>query len=146
MLRLSLLLTTCLLLASNAAAVPQTLSHQGRFLGADNQPVGGVHGVIFALYRAAEGGSALWSEQLDVSFDDGYYSVTLGDTTNFSDSLFEEDILYLGITLEGQNEFESRTKVNAVPYAIMAGSVIGTVDAQGGLSINGTTVINESRQ
>lgn len=128
--------------SGTAFAVPATLTFQGHVTGADTTPMGGVVSVTFQLYSQQENGSALWSEELDITFDNGFYSVTLGD---FSADDFEGDSLYLGVTLDGQDEFAPRVKITSVPYALRAeaaDSVDGEVIAQDGLTVGSTPVID----
>ena len=128
--------------AATAFAVPQTLSHQGRILLPNNAPVTGSANVIFALYPGSTGGSAVWTQTLSVTFDDGFYSVVLGPgNPTLSETIFDGDPLYLGITLAGQDEFAPRQNLTSVPYAFNAGSVTGTVNAVNGLFVDGREVI-----
>ena len=115
------LLLLLMLLPVTALGVPSILSHQGRMMGSNGDPIGGVSNVTFAIYTSATGGSALWSQELSVTFDDGYYSATLGTNDELANTINDSSDLYLGIQLEGQEEFAPRVKLNSVPYAIKAG-------------------------
>ena len=130
------------LLPSGVFAGPNYLTHQGRIIASNNTPVAGAESLTFALYAAAEGGSALWSETLDVVFDDGYYTVILGADNELPDDIFNGTTRYLGVTLDNNSEMAPRLQVNSVPYALVAGQVSGPVNAVGGLSVNGNTVID----
>ena len=141
-----ILCVICTLALSNLAlAVPSTLNHQGRIFLSDSQPATGSSNATFKLYTSATGGSAVWTQTLAVTFDNGHYSVTLGPgSPNLSTELFDGENIYLGITLEGVDEFEPRTTIASVPYAFRAGSVTGEVNAQNGLSVNGQEIIDSS--
>ena len=120
-----LLLTLISMLAFPLAAsgVPAFLTHQGHILESDTSPVTGSSNVVFKLYTNATGGSASWTQTVAVTFDNGFYSVVLGPgTPTLSADLFDASALYLGITLEGLDEFEPRHRITSVPYALRAGS------------------------
>ena len=105
-------------------AVPAYLSHQARIIQSNDQVLTGVVNVTFKLYTAPDGGSTIWTQAMAVSFDEGYYSVILGsESAELSADLFDGSVLYLGITLEGQNEFFPRHQIASVPYAFRSGSV-----------------------
>ena len=138
-----------LLSPSTSLAVPQLLTHQGRVTLADNEPLTGSEDIQFSLYTAATGGSAIWSETLTITFDDGFYSVALGaDSNNPIVDELDGGNHYLGIQIAGSNEFVPRHPITSVPYAIKAGSAVsadsvtGPVNAQDGLQVNNTEVID----
>ena len=72
-----------------SAGVPQTLTDQGRLYGNNNQAVSGPLDVTFALYDQGMAGSLLWYEMDTITFDDGYFSVELGQTTAFGSNVFD---------------------------------------------------------
>src|SRR5215207_6964050 len=91
--------------ATAAAAVPSTITHQGRLYTSDGKPVAAALKVTFTLYDSAEAGAgAVWSETVDVQFDDGYFSVELGAFKPFDSSVFDGSARYLGIQIEGDSE------------------------------------------
>ena len=51
----------CLLPAFASAAVPSTLTHQGRLIDAENVPVDAALSLTFSLYDAASGGSSVYT-------------------------------------------------------------------------------------
>ena len=51
----------CLLPMVASAAVPATLTHQGRLIDAENVPVDAALSVTFSLYDVATGGTAVWT-------------------------------------------------------------------------------------
>ena len=123
-------------------AVPNYLSHQGRVFQSDNTPLGGVESVTFSIYTAESGGSNIWTETISVTFDDGYYSVILGENTSLEQELFDNDNLFLGIAIGDMDEFSQRFQLLSVPFAIRAGAVKGQVWAEGGLIVNGVEVVD----
>ena len=109
------------ILPSAAIGVPTFLTHQGRVVQSNSAPMTGSSDVTFELYGQATGGSALWTQQMSVTFDDGFYSVVLGPgSPELSTDIFDGSNLYLGITLAGLEEFAPRTRITTVPYAMRA--------------------------
>ena len=134
-----LLILSFFLIPLPLSAVPDFLNHQGRILGADANPLTGVSDVTFSMYTSETGGSSEWSEVISVAFDDGYYSVTLGESTSLSVDTLDQNSLYLEISIDGA-EFAPRHKLTAVPYAVVSGeaqSVKGPV-----YKTDGSTVID----
>jgi len=139
-----------MILLGTAHAIPTQLGHQGRLLDADGLPAEGLHTLDFGLYDAAEEGTLLWSELHEVDLINGYYSLVLGadELDNpLEDTLFEEDELYLELTVDEDEELEPRQALNAVPYARRAGTATnvsgGFVDASE-IRVGGTTVVDSS--
>ena len=130
-------------------AVPPQLSYQGRLMDAEHQPLGGAGNITFSLYNTSEGGSPLWSDTIDVSFDNGYFSVVIGLQNEIPLQIFEEDRLFMGIAVNDDEELQPRFHIISIPYSIRAGiadAVIGYVDATEGLYINEVQVVdNEGR-
>jgi hypothetical protein len=128
--------------AASAAGVPQTITHQGRLYDASDKPINSTLSVQFALYADASATTAIWTETDSVTFDDGYFSVSIGETTPFTAGLFDGTVLYLGITVGSDPEMSPRVKVQSVPYAMVAGDAIGDIHPTT-VAINGVgTVIN----
>ena len=141
----TLIVLALILIPLQSFAVPQLLSYQGRVTEADGTPMGGVANVTFQLHSDPETDSEIWNQTLSVVFEDGYYTVILGPgSPSLSAEILDGRSLYLGMTIEDQEEFKPRTRIVSVPYAIHAGSVNGQVNAEGGLSVNGDQVINEN--
>jgi hypothetical protein len=136
--------------ATSAFAAPTQLGHQGRLLDEDGIPLEGLHSLEFQIYDSIEDGTVLWSEVHDVELINGYYSLVLGadELDNpLEDSVFEEDELYLELTVDEDEELEPRQALNAVPYARIAGQATnlkgGVVDASE-IRVGGSTVVDSS--
>ena len=141
-----LILSFCLLLSTNALAVPTELVHQGRLFDSGGLALSGTQDLSFALYDTASGGSAVWSEDLTaVPFDNGYFSVQLGQTSALDSTILDGSTLYLGITVNSGAEMTTRVPLLSVPYAVRAG--VATSLAEGGavdtteVRVNGPTLI-----
>ena len=63
--------------------VPRVIQFNGVLTNSGGQPLAGVQGVSFALYRDQEGGSPLWIESQNVAADEyGRFAVLLGAMTS----------------------------------------------------------------
>ncbi len=123
------LVSTCLLsavLLSGRAAhadgdpttdtVPRVIPYQG-VLEIDGGAYNGEVPMTFSLYRAATGGSAVWTESQDVVVFNGVFGVTLGAAAAIDATIFAADTLYLGVTIDGV-EMANRQAITPVPYAL----------------------------
>ena len=136
-----------LLFPLTIGAVPQLLNHQGYMLTNHGVPVVGSANVTFNLYADETGGDSVWTQTIPVTFDVGRYSVLLGPgEPELSIALFTGSDLYLGVTLEDQEEFVPRMPIASMPYAFRAEAVEGEVKAVGGLIVDGEVVINDQQQ
>lgn len=140
---------------------PRTVSYQGLLTNLQNDPVtDGSYNVTFALYDAATGGTALWTESHAVSTLQGVFDVVLGSTTPLTVTF--DKPYWLGITLQGGQEMAPRVQLTSVPYAMSAeqaatagglrqgatGAVLSANGAQGDVRIEGAggTTVTTSGQ
>ena len=146
--RLTFFVTTIiLLLPLTVGAIPQFLQHQGYMANDQGEPESGSANVTFDLYTVESEGSSMWTQTIAVTFDNGHYSVVLGPgSPDLSVTIFDGSELYLGTTLEGQDQFSPRMQISSVPYAFRAEAVEGEVKAVGGLVVDGVEVINDQQQ
>ena len=81
--RLALALGVALAVSASVAeaAVPHRLMHQGRLFDAEGVPVDAIMSVTFSIYADEDSPTPLWTETVDIAFDDGYFSASLGDVT-----------------------------------------------------------------
>jgi len=136
---------TLLAAAGASAAVPGTLTEQGRLLDSSGNPATGSVSITFAIYDAASNGTSLWTETQNVTLDSGYFSVRLGETTAIPTSVFDGSTRYLGVKVGTDAEMTPRQTLVSVPYALMANNAVGDITPTS-VSVNGTTVINSSGQ
>lgn len=132
---------TALSSAALAANVPQSITHQGRLYDGGDKPIDATLAVQFAIYADASATTAIWTETDQVTFEDGYFSVSIGENTPFTAAVFNGSVRYLGITVGGDPEMSPRVPIQSVPYAMVAGDAIGDIHPTS-VVINGTTVIN----
>src|SRR5690348_3252259 len=80
------------------AAVPPTITHQGRLFDRSGAPVDDTLDVVFALYDAIDADVPVWSEGHTVTFENGYFSVDLGKSSPIEGPISEGTARFLGIT------------------------------------------------
>ena len=124
-----------------AAGVPKTITHQGRLYDAADKPINATLVVQFAIYVDSDATTPIWTETSMVTFEDGYFSVSIGENTPFTNSVFDGSVRYLGITVGSDPEMTPRVPVQSVPYAMVAGDAIGDIHPTT-VVVNGTTVID----
>jgi hypothetical protein len=127
--------------ATASAAVPASLTEQGRLFDGAGAPLTGTVSIQFAVYAAASGGAPLWTETQTVSLDAGYFSATLGGTTPFPAGLWDGSVRYVGITVGSDAEMSPRHPATSVPYALVAGDATGDLHPRT-VTVNGTLVID----
>jgi microcystin-dependent protein len=106
--------------ATLAATAPATVGYQGRLYDQNGNPITATVSVVFALYAAATGGTAVWTETQSVTLTDGYFTVQLGSVTAFGSTAFDGTVRYLGVTVGSDSEMTPRTSIASVPYALNA--------------------------
>ncbi len=141
-------LLATLALSVPASAIPTTMVHQGRLFDQSGLPMNqtGV-AVRFAIYDTPSSGTALWNETIPVDFDNGYFTATIGGSTALDDTVFDDDELYLGVTIGTGTELPTRIRLATVPFAFRAGvaeSLDGGIVDAAEIRVNGTTVIDSS--
>jgi len=113
-------LITALLTLSTAtivsAEVPRLFSQQGRLLDGELNPLLGDAELTFTIYNGE--GTALWTERQTVTFENGYYSVILGQRAPIPPELFAGEQMELGIAVGDEEEMSPRMAINSVPYAL----------------------------
>jgi hypothetical protein len=131
---LLLVLLVMAVLASGCGtlALLNTIGYQGRLTDNVGNPINGNRNMIFRLYTAQTGGSAIWTEtQNNVPVASGLFNVSLGSNTAFDPGSFHQP-LYLEVEVGGQKL--SRQLLQGAPYAfsLAPGSLIkgyGTTSA-----------------
>ena len=130
---LSLLLTGWMALAAGvrqqsekptSASIPNFISYSSVLTDEGGEPIRGITGITFLLYREKEGGPPLWIETQNVTTDrSGHYSVQLGITSAQGlppDLFLTGEARWLAVQVAGQAE-QPRVLLVAVPYAMKAG-------------------------
>ena len=152
--RTVLVMALCALMPLTAYAQDSvTLTYQGSLASAAGNPVTASHPMTFKLYREVSGGDALWTERHGgVEIVDGVFSVDLGTVTPLLDSLSDEALLYLGVTVGDNDEMTPRIRVGGALKAQWAKVAEHARDVRGedihpnSVSIGDTPVINDQGQ
>ena len=120
-----------MLAAPAPAATPGQINYQGLLLDQQGAPITGNVNLVFTIFSAASGGSALWTESHpSVAALDGVYDVVLGATTPITPAVVAGGSLFLQITVNGET-LVPRQRLVAVPYALRAAEAdnVGGFDA-----------------
>jgi len=123
-----------------AQDVPAELNHEGLLLDGNGLPMEGHAGLRIGLYQAPEGGDPDWFEDYQLQLVDGYYNVRLGSQAPGLHAALLGGGRYLGVTLNG-DELLPRHPLSSVPFAQVAETVVGAVDATT-VSVGGQLVID----
>jgi hypothetical protein len=127
---LAAMLAIVFALSLNAAAqAPNTIMYQGRLTNAAGTPITTSTSVVFAVYAAASGGSAIWTETIaNVTPDaQGVFTVELGLVTPLPANLFDGSKRYLGIKVASDAEMTPRQVLTSGPYSLNTNIGDGTV-------------------
>src|SRR3989344_2907350 len=98
---------------STALAAPNyQINYQGKLTDTASVAVtDGTYQIVFNLYTAASGGTAIWTETYsgadEITVTNGLFSTMLGSLTPLSSIDFTQT-LYLGVTVESDSEMTPR--------------------------------------
>jgi hypothetical protein len=136
-----LLLLAPSVLPGARAAVPRTVAIQGVLRNKSGQavtsPAAGTP-ATFALYAAATGGTAVWTESQAIHAAAGLFSASLGTVTSLSVAF--DRPYWLGVKITGEPaEMAPRLPLQSVPYALNAWSLGGNAGVDPASQFLGTT-------
>ncbi len=113
------LLSLALLLpVAQASEVPSTLTHQGRLLDGDGVPRQGPTLLSTTIYGDAEGTEVLWEGTVETDLDQGYFTV---DLEGVGPDVLRGREAWLGLAVDEAPEMAPLVRLNAAPYAVIAG-------------------------
>ena len=113
-------LTAWLMAATAWAAPPALLSYTGTLSDESGAPVADdTYTIEFRLFAEQTGGTALWSDAVDVDTTGGVFSALLGSGTALDLAVLDQAALWLEIDVEGDT-LSPRLRVASVPYALQA--------------------------
>ncbi|MDD4909316.1 MAG: tail fiber domain-containing protein [Candidatus Omnitrophica bacterium] len=125
---LSLLLSS-IFWNSSFAAPPREMYIQAKVTNKQGDAITGSHSVIFRLYSASSGGTAIWTETQTVTVGtDGILGAYLGSSTALPTTLDFDSTYYLSIEVDSDGEMSPRIKLSAAPYGLGA-YMIGGLEA-----------------
>lgn len=111
---------------------PALLQFQGRLTSPTGTPVQDPGlSVRFRLYTTPVGGAALFDETQSINVVDGQVSASVGSVQTLSESLFDNDDLFLGVTFGGDSESAPRLRLASAPFAFRARSAKRADDVPG---------------
>ncbi len=113
--------------SASAKGVPMTVTNQGRLFDAESQPIEGSLTVLFSIYDSEAAAVPIWSEEHTVTFDQGFYAVSLGAMTPLDAKILDGSVRYFAMTVDNEEEMLPRSPLQSVPYAIVAGDVNGDI-------------------
>src|SRR5688500_95648 len=94
------------------AAVPTSLSQQGRLLNSNGTPATGSVSLTFTVYDSQTSTTSLWTESQTVALVDGYFAVQLGKSTPFAANLWTGSTpLFLGVKVGMDPEMTPREEL-----------------------------------
>jgi hypothetical protein len=102
-------------------AVPSLVKFSGDVKDRAGDPMKGVVGITFSVYKEEQGGTPLWHEIQNVQLDaNGSYTVMLGTALPLPREIFAaNEARWLGVEPAGQPE-QPRALLLSVPYALKA--------------------------
>ena len=114
---------------SARSQAPRLIPYQG-VLEDGGSPVTTSTSLVFTLYDAASGGTAVWTETQGLTPDaDGRFTVNLGSKTAFTSSVFDAAV-WLEVTVGG-TALGPRTALGAAPFALGLSLPIRATEASG---------------
>jgi len=129
---LAALFVSLILVSTSMAQDTLLISYQGRLTDDGGNPVSGTPSMTFTIYDGA--GVSKWTEtHPTVSVDNGLFSVILGSQMALSNSVFNGDDRYLGITVDGDPEISPRTLFTSTASAAYAKRVAGDISTDDGM-------------
>ncbi len=136
------------------ALPPSLMSYQGYLVDGNGNALAPTvpvnYSIVFRIYSASSGGTALWVENQTVTVDKGNFSVVLGEGAAEGsearpalDTIFNSSTAsdrYLGITVKGlggnNNEILPRLRLLTSPYSFLARTANQLVGSDGTSLIN----------
>jgi hypothetical protein len=119
---------TCVVLlwSGAAAAVPMTVTHQGRLLNEEGEPMTGQVRLQFALHTSKTEDAMVWnSKPIEKDLGDGgFYSVVLGQNNPIDSETLKGEKLWIQLTITNDGNTKTlspRIQLHSVPYAVRAG-------------------------
>jgi hypothetical protein len=115
--------TLCVICVAGVLAdVPNQFNFQGTLADSSGNPITGTKSMTFRIYADSTGGEYLWIETHGlVEVLDGLFQVQLGSVIAISETIFNGNIRWLGITVAPDiDELSPRQSLVSVPYGFTA--------------------------
>ena len=132
---------------------PERMTYQGYLVDGNGDPLGNSapvnYDVIFRIYDAKSGGTKLWTEQQTVTVNKGYFSVLLGEGSQFNSEAngalslvfdgADASDRFIGLTVKGLGgvdvEIAPRLRLVTSPYSFTARNARRLTDGSGNANI-----------
>ena len=102
---------------ANTQSVPRRISYQGLITKNDGSPTDdGSYEILFKVFETADGGEPVWSENQEVTVNNGIISTILGNTNPFT--LIPQEA-FLELTVDGST-LSPRQVLTSVFYAVLS--------------------------
>mgnify|MGYP006295748299 CR=1 FL=1 len=101
-------------------AVPEIISYQGGLNDSSGTPVNANTGFTFRIYDIPSGGNALWTENQTIQVSNGVFHAQLGSVEPLPAYIFNQDEIYLGITVGADSEMTPRQRITSSAYSFRA--------------------------
>ena len=110
------------------------MTHQGRLLDSQSEPVNGSFDITYRLFETATSSQVLWQETQLVSVADGLFSARLGSSVplDFSVIGLKPDSLWLEIQIGGDPPISPRSRLSATPFSAVAHGLKGDIQTSPG--------------
>ena len=132
---------------------PERMTYQGYLVDGNGDPLGNSapvnYDVVFRIYDAKSGGTKLWTEQQTVTVNKGYFSVLLGEGSQFNSEAngalslvfdgADASDRFIGLTVKGLGgvdvEIAPRLRLVSSPYSFTARNARRLTDGSGNANI-----------
>ena len=102
---------------TNTVSVPRRISYQGLITKTDGSPTDdGSYEILFKVFGSADGGEPVWSENQEVTVNNGIISTILGNTNPFT--VIPQEA-FLELTVDGST-LSPRQVLTSVFYAVLS--------------------------
>ena len=107
------------------ADIPESFSYQGYITGDGGVPLEGSRQITFSLYSLSGDLVPAWMQTLDLDFDQGFFSATLGSGGVAFPPLLFSDPVWIGITVHDPDgtpttEMSPRQQLQSSPYSFQS--------------------------
>ena len=121
------LLTFMILSSAVLAAVPSTITYQGRLTNSSGEPIDTTVPMVFSICDDSASQVCVWGElHSNVEVVDGLFTVNLGTYTPIDENVFDYENRWLHVVVGSPGEaIEPPIKLRSVPYAFRVESIDG---------------------